>query len=131
LAAMVRGACFGLPGRGALPVPRPGRAPLAVQAAPLRSARLGFDRRRAAAILHVRDPEQLTVIGRCLQELFGLTAAEAVLAAGLAEGKSIEELAAEQGVSMNTARTQLKSIFAKTGVHRQGQLISLILKSIS
>jgi DNA-binding CsgD family transcriptional regulator len=34
-----------------------------------------------------------------------------------------------QGISQHTARAQLKSIFAKTGVSRQAELVRLVLKS--
>ena len=37
---------------------------------------------------------------------------------------------AELGIARNTARAQLRSIFAKTGVSRQSMLVSLMLKSV-
>lgn len=61
---------------------------------------------------------------------FGLTPAEARLAVALADGLSVEEAAAQLTVAVHTARSQLKAIFAKTGVHRQSELVALLLKGI-
>lgn len=65
-----------------------------------------------------------------LQALFGLTPAESRLAQGLAEGRPLDALSEQWGVSRETLRTQLRSIFAKTGTNRQAELAS-ILTSIS
>lgn len=65
-----------------------------------------------------------------LCELFLLTPAEARVAGKLALGQSVEEIAAEAKISVDTVRTHLKRILAKTGTTRQGELISLILRSV-
>ena len=62
-----------------------------------------------------------------LAALFSLTAAEARLAADLREGLSLKAAAARRGVSVNTTRAQLTSIFAKTGTHRQSELMRLLM----
>jgi DNA-binding CsgD family transcriptional regulator len=78
-------------------------------------------------LILITDPEQRPkVLGRRLIELFGLTAAEARLAAGLAEGKRLEEIAAERSVRMPTLRTQLRMVLDKTGTTRQADLVRLI-----
>lgn len=59
--------------------------------------------------------------------MHGLTRAEAKLAALLAKGISLEEAAATLLVSILTVRSQLKSVFAKTGVTRQAELVALLL----
>jgi DNA-binding CsgD family transcriptional regulator len=66
-----------------------------------------------------RDPNLLV-------RLFGLTPAESKLAACIAEGVSLEVAAEEFGISRETARNQLKSIFSKTNTHRQAQLVAII-----
>lgn len=58
--------------------------------------------------------------------LFDLTASESVLARALVEGRSIPEIARARHVSEATVRTQMKSIFAKTGVSRQIDLVRLL-----
>jgi DNA-binding CsgD family transcriptional regulator len=61
-----------------------------------------------------------------LQALFDLTPAEARAANLITTGKSIEQISAMTGIAQNTIRTQLKSIFLKTGVQRQAELVSLL-----
>jgi DNA-binding CsgD family transcriptional regulator len=55
-----------------------------------------------------------------------LTPAEARIAIGIARGNALSVIAKAHGISVSTARTQLKSVFAKTGTHRQAQLAALI-----
>jgi DNA-binding CsgD family transcriptional regulator len=55
--------------------------------------------------------------------LFGLTPAEARLAAALSGGDTVSQAAGRYGVSVGTVRAQLKSIFGKMGVNRQQDLI--------
>ncbi len=59
---------------------------------------------------------------------FGLTVAEAKLAAKLASGSGIHNAAAALGVSRETARTQLKAVFAKTNTRRQAELAALVAR---
>ncbi len=61
-----------------------------------------------------------------IQGLFDLTPAEARVARLIAGGDSVNEIAAASSTSAGTVRNQLKSVFAKTGVNRQGDLISLL-----
>jgi len=66
-----------------------------------------------------------------LQELFGLSSAEARLASRIATGESIDRIADEFRISKETARNHLKSIFAKTGVHRQAEFVALMASLLS
>jgi DNA-binding CsgD family transcriptional regulator len=61
-----------------------------------------------------------------LRRAFSLTAAEARLAAVIATGVSPEEAAERLEIARETARKQLKSVFEKTGAHRQGELVALL-----
>jgi DNA-binding CsgD family transcriptional regulator len=61
-----------------------------------------------------------------LSAAFGLTIAEAKLAAKLASGSGINDAAASLGVSRETARTQLKAVFCKTNTRRQAELAALV-----
>jgi DNA-binding CsgD family transcriptional regulator len=47
----------------------------------------------------------------------------------LLEGHSLTEAADSCGVTYNTAKSQLKIIFLKTSVQRQGDLIRLLLNT--
>lgn len=66
-----------------------------------------------------RSPEKL------LRKLFGLTPAESRLANALMKG-DLTSASEEFGISRNTARSQLQSIFSKTGTSKQGELIRLL-----
>lgn len=61
-----------------------------------------------------------------LQNLYGMTQAEARLAVALARGRELPELRDDWGVSADTLRTQLKAVFAKTGCRRQAGLVRLL-----
>jgi len=63
-----------------------------------------------------------------LAKTFRLTPAEAKLACVIARGASPEIAAGELKISRETARNQLKSVFAKTDTHRQSELVALILQ---
>lgn len=52
----------------------------------------------------------------------GLTSAEAEIAVRIGSGADVEEIAAERSVKPDTVRTQLKSIYSKTGASSQLQL---------
>ena len=55
-----------------------------------------------------------------------LTPIEARLAIHLADGGSIAGYAALHSVSIGTVRSQLKAVFAKTGVNRQAALAAIV-----
>lgn len=85
--------------------------------------------RRTATVI-LRDPaRRLHLAAPDLEQLFGLSRAEARLAQLLADGLSTDEAALQLGVSRNTVRSQLQAIFAKTGTNRQGDLVRLLLSS--
>jgi DNA-binding CsgD family transcriptional regulator len=67
-----------------------------------------------------RTPIQLAA------KLFQLTAAEQRLLAFLGKGVTLSEAADLLGVKPNTVRSQLNSVFAKTGRNRQSELLALI-----
>ena len=65
------------------------------------------------------------------QQLFQLTPAETSLAIQLANGLSLEEAAEALNIRRNTARAHLRSIFSKTGVRRQTELVRIFLNSVA
>lgn len=75
------------------------------------------------------DLEQTMQVGEHqLRTLFLMTKTEARLAARLTSGKSLETVADEFGISKETARRHLQSIFNKAGVNRQTELIALLAR---
>lgn len=65
-----------------------------------------------------------------LVELYGLSRSEAKLALALAQGRSIAQAGAEQGLTEESARTYSKRIYQKTGVARQAELVRMVLMSL-
>jgi pimeloyl-ACP methyl ester carboxylesterase/DNA-binding CsgD family transcriptional regulator len=61
-----------------------------------------------------------------LQSSFHLTSAESGLAMRLASGLALKEAAQALGISTNTARNHLQSIFEKTAINRQADLILML-----
>jgi DNA-binding CsgD family transcriptional regulator len=113
---------------GAVAIARPGARPLVVHGAPLaRSAQDFFQ--QARAVLMIDDPEaQLAPQALVLRQAFGLTGAEASVAAAVASGRKVEKIAHMRGVTLGTLRNQLKTIYAKTGTRRQAELVALLLR---
>jgi DNA-binding CsgD family transcriptional regulator len=85
---------------------------------------------RGSAIVFVTDPDRkITPSQTALMQLFDLTPTQSKLASLLARGESIEDAARSLGIKPATARVHVKSIFRKTDVARQSDLIRLILNS--
>ncbi|ANI79637.1 MULTISPECIES: helix-turn-helix transcriptional regulator [Sphingobium] len=77
--------------------------------------------------LFIADPSRPGGLSEeALRERFQLTRAEAGLALHLAQGASLADAAVALDIAYNTVRSHLRAIFAKTGTHRQGQLITLL-----
>ncbi len=87
--------------------------------------RLGEGPHRLVA---VTEPARMPgVSAAALRTYFGLTDAEACLAAALVGGSALETYAQARGVSIGTARNQLKQVLAKVGVPRQSELVRVVL----
>ncbi|MDD2914454.1 MAG: hypothetical protein PHP70_03975 [Gallionella sp.] len=71
-------------------------------------------------------PGGLQLPAQRLAVLYGLTPAEARLSSKLAACKNVELAADDMGITLNTARSQLKAIFAKTGARSQSELLVLL-----
>ncbi|OCC22599.1 LuxR family transcriptional regulator [Croceicoccus estronivorus] len=80
----------------------------------------------ALALFLALPGEESPLEPETVRELFGLTMAEARLAVILGQGVSLVEAAKRLGITHNTAKTQLRAIFAKTGAHRQSQLVGIL-----
>jgi DNA-binding CsgD family transcriptional regulator len=61
-----------------------------------------------------------------LQQMFGLTSAEAQLATSLACGQTPLEIARHRRLSRTTVRSQLAALFSKTETKRQSELVALL-----
>lgn len=79
-------------------------------------------------IVFISDPAQeIQVDPELLRKTFGMTPAEIRVAVTLCQEGSIEETAAKAGISVSTARSQLKQVYQKTGVDNRTKLTKLIV----
>jgi DNA-binding CsgD family transcriptional regulator len=92
--------------------------------APLHTG-LAVNGRRFAMVVVV-DPVRHSPSENDLAEFFGLSPAEARLAAALLTGKSVADIAANYDIRITTARTQLGAILRKVGAKRQSDLIRIL-----
>ncbi|MCW6530220.1 LuxR C-terminal-related transcriptional regulator [Sphingomonas sp. MMSM20] len=82
-------------------------------------------------MIFIADSEaQFGIPEDLFRSLFGLTRAEAAVAALLAKGMSVDEAAGRLGVYVSTVRSHLRSIFSKTGAARQSELVHLIHSAV-
>ena len=115
----------------AMVITRAEKRPLQILVAPLRRENLSTCG-KAVAMVFISDPEEQSAApSEAFEMLFGLTRAEARLAIALLDGHSLSETAEIHGVSLETVRTQIKSIFQKTGTKRQGELIRILARVCS
>lgn len=79
-------------------------------------------------VILVASPElYLEITKESLMSLYNLTAAEARLVSLLVRDKNLEYIAEQFGTSKHTIRSQLKSVYEKTGTHRQAELVRQVI----
>lgn len=111
---------------GPFALPRKGRAPLLAYLT--RDARISSDALcPCQGVVSLVDPElRSRPPFDALRVCYGLTEAEAKLAAHLATGATLDAAADQFGITKATVRNQLASIMAKAGVHRQAELVAAL-----
>jgi DNA-binding CsgD family transcriptional regulator len=81
----------------------------------------------AAVIVFISEPCQSTEAAATeIARIHGLTPAEARVFERIAKGTSLQAISNELGTSLFTVRTQLRSVMAKCGAHRQADLVRLV-----
>ncbi len=84
------------------------------------------------AVLFLTNPNSKSVcIDKRLQSAFNLTPAETRLAGYLIHGNSLAEIGKELCLSRETLKSQLTSLFGKTGTRRQSEVVALLLSCIT
>lgn len=102
--------------------------PYAVMVAPIVQQASLFALDRAAVVVFLSDPDRTPETPvQLLRRVHGLTRREASLALAMGAGASLAGAADKLRIAKTTARSHLASIFAKTGIHRQADLVRLIL----
>ncbi|QIL83450.1 helix-turn-helix transcriptional regulator [Diaphorobacter sp. HDW4A] len=104
------------------------QAPLQILVLPLPARMQQFNRwSRPLALALLSEPHSVHLEHQyLLQQLYGLTPAESRVALALNQGEVPKQIAQRTGATAGTVRIQIKSIFAKTGVNRQADLIRLM-----
>lgn len=118
----------------ALAIPGSGHSPpLAVVAEPLAPAhsdKLGH-RPEAGAVLFISDSAECTRPSEDrLRVVYDLTAAEARLTALLVDGHDPGSAGRALGISRNTVKYHLKTVYSKVGVCRQADLVRRVLADV-
>lgn len=80
---------------------------------------------RAAVWIGTCEPSHISPSS--LAKLYNLSPTEATLLALLVEGKSSSEITDLRNVSINTVRTQIKTIMNKLGASRQADLVRIVM----
>jgi len=107
---------------------RSGVHPFLVEVAPLSDSASELEKYLKGAIVFIVDPENprpfsVENVARC----FPLSQAEVLVCALLVQGLTDAEIATQRSVSVETVRTQVKSIYRKTNTSRRAELIRLTL----
>jgi DNA-binding CsgD family transcriptional regulator len=107
---------------------RSGPRPYAVLVAPIAEGTATLTPAGPAVVVLLTDPDHAPETpARLLRRVYGLTRKEAQLALALAGGATLSDAAEGLRIAEGTARRHLAAIFARTGIHRQAELVRLIL----
>ena len=102
--------------------------PLALHVDPVSSAELDFGGWPVFALVLIEEPDSRARISSQLVALrLGLSPAESRVAAALAEGLSVRQIAAVTGRKEGSVRWQVSRIYQKLGISRQVDLVRLVL----
>lgn len=115
------------------PIPLPRLHGRSLLAYPLRLPRINSNAFASCQVVivfvdpdtHPQPPEV------ALRACFGLTCAEARLARRVSSGEELKTAADHLEITYETARSQLKAVFAKTETHRQAELVALLTRLAS
>jgi DNA-binding CsgD family transcriptional regulator len=109
---------------GLLHVPRPPRLPLSVLVTPLPARSTAWMAGDPRWLLLIFDPERrVRASAEFLARDLDISAREAEVAALLVAGLDIREVASHLCLSIHTVRSHIKSVFGKTGLRSQSDLI--------
>jgi DNA-binding CsgD family transcriptional regulator len=109
-------------------VPRHGSRPIVVEAGEGLPTKVYWVMAEAGMILFAFGPQKLDERRLSLAAaVYGLSPAQVKIAALVAEGLTLPEIATRMGVTVNTARTHLDRVFDKVGVRTQPALVRVLL----
>jgi DNA-binding CsgD family transcriptional regulator len=111
---------------GWLPIPRDGRRQLILRAIPLQTLDPSDPKSAVVIIIDLNETPRLEPAA--VQRIFDMSEPQAKLAVQLARGSTLSEISKAENISMDTARSHLAEVFAKTKTRRQHELISLMAR---
>ncbi len=111
--------------RGASPALAAELFPFVPDEAPVRPPLLLLLDDLPAAILTFRQPAAHGTLATAARR-FGWSPAEMALCRHLLEGGSVRSFSEQRGVSIHTARNQMRGVLEKAGVQRQSALVALV-----
>ena len=114
---------------GSMLLGRPsGLPPLVVHVKPVAVPQPDYGARHVAALVLIVEPgRHHRVDPELVATTLGLTPAESQVAVGLAEGKSVRDMATATGLTDNAIYWHLKQIYQKKSISRQVDLVRLVL----
>ncbi len=96
---------------------------------PLTELQGGIDGAFRGAAVFITDPDRKDVVStEGIAQLFGLTDAESAVCGHLAQGMKTSEIADHRNTTLETVKSQVKSLFSKTATTSQTDLVRLALK---
>jgi DNA-binding CsgD family transcriptional regulator len=105
-----------------------GTAPLIVSVCPVGEPAGGIGVNRPVLVVAVDTAPSVGLDDRFLRDAFQLTDAEALVAKRLVGGDTLSDIAEAKGITLHTARSQLKAVMSKLGVSRQSELVAMLSK---
>jgi DNA-binding CsgD family transcriptional regulator len=110
----------------------PGRWPISLVIIPMREVPVRWVSADAGCVLFLFDPERhVTPRLELVAKDFGVSTREAEIAVLLSMGLELSGVARRLSISIHTARTHLKSLYGKTGLHSQAELVRRVLSGPS
>lgn len=104
---------------------------LSLMVAPLDSALTDDPQPAGSVALYLCDPDSsFNLPTESLRTLYDMTPTEASVAIALVNGQSPNQISEQHGVSVDTVRSQLKSIYLKMGVKKQQDVIRTLLAGV-
>lgn len=104
------------------------RTPYLAVVSPLRDSNEELEPQFSGSLIYIIDPDQTAEFSiNGMSSIFALSAAETKVCEALIHGGTVKVIADQRGVSPETVRSQVRSIYSKTGVSNRTGLIRLAL----
>lgn len=104
-----------------------GQRPYVIHVLPIYPNHVAAPSIRRSMIIIVDPEREAAPPAMLLRHLYGLTKSEAQVALLVVRGEGLSPIAAKLSVSLATVKTHLRHIFEKTGIHRQAELVRLLV----